>query len=279
MMIERISGSDYKKLMYGYEMDHGLQQPGESIKVIVAKDYNELSAIACEIIEQQIFSNPNSILGLATGATPIDAYKKMQTGFAERQLSYKKVITFNLDEYIGLGVEDSGSYRAFMYNNLFNALDINLENTHIPDGKAASIEAECVRYENLLSEFGYADLQLLGLGSNGHIGFNEPGTLKSTKTHCVELEQSTRLNNSRYFNNPEDMPTHAITMGISTILKGKRILLLASGLKKAEAVRTFLSKEVTKEFPASYLWEHQDIFLLVDEEAYYGVKISSNTFK
>jgi glucosamine-6-phosphate deaminase len=173
-----------------------------------------------------------------------------------------------LDEYRGLGREHPNSYHAFMRKYLFDHIDIPMENVHLPDGEAVSVEAECGRYEALIDELGPPHLQILGLGTNGHIGFNEPGTPEDSLTHCVELEDSTRKSNARFFDSPDDVPTHAITMGIASILKSETILLLASGEKKAPGIKRLLSKDISADFPASYLWKHPNVTLIVDREAY-----------
>lgn len=183
-------------------------------------------------------------------------------------MSYRDIQTISLDEYCGLSAEHPNSYRYFMNDKLFQHIDIPLANTHIPDGTASSVEAECARYEALIDRIGPPDLQILGLGTNGYIGFNEPGTLETSVTHCVELEQSTRDSNARFFKDLDSVPTHAITMGIQSILKSGEILVLASSKKKAPAVKRLLTGGVSEDFPASFLWKHNHVTLIVDKEAY-----------
>lgn len=238
------------------------------MKVIVAEDFSAMSQKAAEIVEQQVEQNDHSVLGLATGSTPLGLYKKMIEGCRTRGISYENVRTINLDEYRGLNKNHSQSYRTFMYENLFKHLDISMKNTYIPNGQAHSVEEECRRYEALLDRIGPPQLQILGIGANGHIGFNEPGTPENSLTHCVELDDSTRENNARFFDSLDEVPTHAITLGIASILKSERIILLASGQQKAEAVKKLLEKNISENFPASFLWNHKDVTLIADKEAY-----------
>ncbi|MGH2318693.1 glucosamine-6-phosphate deaminase [Planococcus sp. SE5232] len=238
------------------------------MKLIRVENYEEMSSRAAQLVEQQILDNNHSVLGLATGSTPLGLYEKLIEGVRERGISYRHVQTINLDEYRGLSGDHPNSYRHFMNEKLFRHIDIALENTHIPNGKALPVEAECKRYEELIDEVGPPHLQILGMGTNGHIGFNEPGTPETSLTHCVQLEASTRNNNARFFSDRDRVPTHAITMGIQSILKSERILLLASGKKKAQAVKRFLDGRVSKDFPASFLWKHNNVTLIVDRDAY-----------
>ncbi|MDN3428613.1 glucosamine-6-phosphate deaminase [Microbacterium sp. APC 3898] len=242
------------------------------MKLIRVENYEEMSSKAAQLVEQQIRDNPRSVLGLATGSTPLGLYEKLIEGVRERGISYRDVQTFNLDEYRGLSGEHSNSYRHFMNDKLFQSIDIQLKNTYVPNGKALPVEEECRRYEALIDELGPPHLQILGMGTNGHIGFNEPGTPETSRTHCVKLEQSTRNSNARFFSDRDEVPTHAITMGIESILKSEKVLLLASGKKKAQAVKRFLEGRVSKDFPASFLWKHSDVTLIVDREAYGLVK-------
>lgn len=242
------------------------------MKTIVVENYEEMSSRAAEILEQQVSENPHAVLGLATGSTPLGLYARMIEGHEQRGISYKHVQTFNLDEYLGINKNHPNSYRMFMLENLFKHLDISVSHTYIPNGQAHSVEEECRRYEALLDRIGPIDLQILGMGTNGHIGFNEPGTAEDSLTHCIELDESTRKNNARFFESLEEVPTHAITMGIASIMKSKKILLLVSGSEKAQAVKTLLEKKVSEEFPASFLWKHADVTLIADREAYHLVE-------
>lgn len=238
------------------------------MNIEVVENYEEMSRRAAEIVELQVLGKPHSVLGLATGSTPLGLYDKLAEGVKERKVSYEQTKTINLDEYLGLGRSHPNSYHRFMCEHLFERIDVQMRNTYLPDGKARSVEEECQRYEALIDRLGPVDLQILGLGTNGHIGFNEPGTPQNSLTHCVELDESTRKSNARFFESPEAVPTHAITMGIASILKSERILLMASGKKKAPAVKRLLEKRVSEEFPASVLWNHENVTLIVDQEAY-----------
>lgn len=238
------------------------------MKVLVFDNYDEASAQAAQLVEAQILENGESVLGLATGSTPVGLYKELIEGVKARNVSYKNVSTINLDEYIGLATDHAESYHTFMAENLFNHIDIAIDNTYVPNGMATSPEGECVRYEGIIDSVGPIDLQILGIGTNGHIGFNEPGTDPESLTHVAELVVSTRESNARFFPTIDEVPTHAITTGIKSILKSKKIVLIASGASKAEAVKQLLSKEISQDFPASYLWNHDDVTLIVDKDAY-----------
>ncbi len=238
------------------------------MKIITVDNYNEMSKAAAQLVEQQILGNRETVLGLATGSTPLGLYENMIEGYQKRGISYRNVQTLNLDEYRGLGKTHPNSYYTFMCDKLFSQLDIPLANVHLPDGTAQPVEAECRRYEALFDRIGPPHLQILGMGTNGHIGFNEPGTAEHSLTHCVELDKSTRANNARFFESADAVPTHAITLGIASILKSGKIVLLASGKKKAEAVKRLLDQEISEDFPASFLWKHEDVTLIVDRDAY-----------
>lgn len=235
--------------------------------VLVFPDYEALSRHAAELIAQQITEKPNSVLGLATGSTPIGTYQELVRRHREEGLSFKQVITFNLDEYLGLAGDHPASYRYFMWENLFRHVDIAEENIHIPRGDASDVEAECRAYEELLKKLGPIDLQILGIGNNGHIGFNEPGTEFGTVTQVVDLTESTIKANSRFFERVEDVPRKAISMGIKSIMQARRILLLASGEGKADAVAKAVNGPVTTELPASVLQLHPQCIFLLDEAA------------
>lgn len=237
------------------------------MKVLIAKNYEDMSGKASEHILNRIKAKPNIVLGLATGSTPTRLYQNLIKDHKENGTSYRQIITFNLDEYVGLSGDHPNSYRYFMDHELFNHIDIPKENTHIPNGLAENIEEECHKYEALIKKHGGIDVQILGIGQNGHIGFNEPGTPFSSRTHVIQLEESTRVANSRFFRSLSEVPTHAITMGIETILEAKEIILLASGKAKAEAMKRLFLEEPTEEFPASALKNHANVLVIVDEEA------------
>ena len=235
------------------------------MKVIVVKDYEQMSDKAFEIMKQVVVSNPNGVLGLATGTTPIGLYKRMIED-CKQGTSYKNIKTVNLDEYKGLDVNSDQSYVYFMRDNLFNHIDIDLNNTNIENGKAENAEEECARYNALLDVF-QQDIQLLGLGSNGHIAFNEPGTPFGSVTHVVDLQESTIKDNARLFNDISEVPRQAFTMGLKNIMNAKKILILASGANKAKAVYGMIHGEVTESLPASVLQLHPDCTLIIDEAA------------
>lgn len=237
------------------------------MQIIEAKDYQEMSQKAAEYIINKVVSFPNIKLGLATGGTPVGTYQNLIEDHRKNGTSYREVTTFNLDEYIGLSELNKNSYHHYMNEQLFNHIDINPDRTFIPRGDAADIQKECLEYEKLIERHGGIDLQLLGIGSNGHIGFNEPGASFDSKTHVVHLTPSTINANSRFFDNKDDVPTKAITMGIATIMKSKEILLLASGNKKSEALFKLLNMEVNESFPASILKRHPSVTIIADKGA------------
>lgn len=237
------------------------------MKVIVTKNYDEMSEKAFKIVKEVVVNNKNAVLGLATGSTPLGLYAEMIKDHKENGTSYKDVKTLNLDEYAGLGITSDQSYVYFMRENLFKHIDIDLNNTHIENGKAVNRELECKNYNELIEELP-RDLQILGIGSNGHIAFNEPGTAFDSETHIVDLTESTIKDNSRLFERIEDVPRQAFTMGLKNIMHAKKIVVLASGANKAKAVYGMLKGPVTETLPASVLQLHPDCTLIVDEAAY-----------
>ncbi|MYL33935.1 glucosamine-6-phosphate deaminase [Pontibacillus yanchengensis] len=237
------------------------------MKIYVTKDKKEMNQKAAEIILERIQEKPDMTLGLATGGTPEGTYDDLVNDYQQHGTSYQNITTFNLDEYVGLPSDDPNSYLSYMREHLFHHIDIPLEQTNLPNGIAEDLEAECDEYEMKIHGHGGIDLQLLGIGENGHIGFNEPGTAFGSKTHVVELAESTREANARFFDSKEDVPTHAITMGIQTILKSKEILLLISGERKQEALLRLLHGGVSEDFPASALKEHPNLTVIADEAA------------
>lgn len=236
------------------------------MNVIVVKSYDEMSKKAFEIMKATIKEKKNAVLGLATGSTPIGLYKEMIADHKACGTSYAEVSTFNLDEYVGLDYFSDQSYVYFMREHLFDHIDIKLENTNIENGKAADPAAECARYNALLAE-NTVDLQILGIGSNGHIAFNEPGTPFDSVTHVVDLTETTIKDNSRLFNSIDDVPKQAFTMGLSNIMSAKKILVLANGENKAKAVYGMVRGEITDNVPASILQNHADCTLICDEAA------------
>ena len=236
------------------------------MKVISVKNYAELSALAADVICDVILRNPSATLGLATGSTPIGAYSLLRDKCSRGLISLAGVKVFNLDEYVGLDASDFQSYAHFMRVNLFNGTDMNVANFHIPCGVASDLEAECKRYDSLLSA-NRRNLQLLGLGSNGHVAFNEPSTPFGLRTHVVSLADSTIADNSRLFESVSQVPKKALTMGISDIMSAEHVLLLASGANKAQAVKDMVKGAVSTACPASVLQRHPNVTVILDEDA------------
>jgi glucosamine-6-phosphate deaminase len=225
-------------------------------------DYDALSDRAANIFLSAIRRNPRIVLGLPTGRTPVKMYERVVAACSRDYHCFRDVVTFNLDEYVGIESTHPGSYCMFMNEHLFDHVDMKKSNEHIPNGMAPDADAECARYEREIAASGGLDLTFLGLGSNGHIGFNEPGTRFDSRTRVVALTESTRAANAPLF--PDgNVPTHAITMGIGTILESKSIVLLASGDKKRAAIERLRSGEITEDFPASALWRHPDVTVLI----------------
>lgn len=225
-------------------------------------DYDSLSDRAAGILLEAVSTSPRAVLGLPTGRSPIGMYERVVTECRRQYRCFTDVTTFNLDEYVGIPRSHPASYYSFMKQQLFDHVDLDRRKTHIPDGNAPDLEGECVRYERLIREAGGLGLTFLGLGRNGHIGFNEPGTPFDSRTRVVELTESTRKANAPFF--PDgDVPQRAITMGIATILESKRIVLLVSGKGKDEAIERLRSRDQDPSFPASALWRHADVLVLL----------------
>ncbi len=236
------------------------------MRVIVTENYDEMSKIVAEMVLTTVQANPRATLGLATGSTPIGCYKLLKEFCRDKKMSFAKVSAVNLDEYVGLDKDDVQSYAYFMRRYLFDDVDIDGDNTFIPNGTAASLADECERYANLLQSY-RRDLQILGLGGNGHIGFNEPNTPFDSVTHVVDLTPNTIADNSRLFGDVSEVPTRAITMGISEIMKAKKVVVLASGSGKARAVYNMIRGEITAACPASVLQRHPDCTAVLDKSA------------
>ena len=237
------------------------------MQIYRAKDYEDMSRKAANIIASQVVLKPDCVLGLATGSTPIGAYKNLVEKYEQGDLDFSQVTTVNLDEYKGLPRENDQSYYYFMHDNLFDHVNVKPENTHLPDGTKEDSDEECARYEELIRTLGGQDLQLLGLGHNGHIGFNEPDAILEKATHCVDLQESTIEANKRFFASADDVPKQAYTMGIGTIMQAKKILVVVSGEDKADTVAKAFFGPVTPEVPASILQFHKDVILVADEAA------------
>ena len=238
-----------------------------NLKWVEAKDYDEMSKIAASIFVEQLKENSKTVFGMATGSTPEGFYKQLVSIYKEGNISFAQAKSFNLDEYIGINPSNEASYHYYMDHNLFNHIDMKQENIYLPTGNAANIEKAAMDYDAMIEEAGNIDIQLLGIGVNGHIGFNEPGTPFDLGTNVIKLAESTREANKIYFDSINDVPTHAITMGIKTIMKSKKIVLLIAGAAKQEAFDRLRSGEVTEDFPASVLNYHPDVTVI-----YTGVK-------
>lgn len=236
------------------------------MKIIKAKDYQDMSRKAANIISAQVIMKPDCVLGLATGSTPIGAYENLVNWYQKGDLDFSGVTTVNLDEYKGLTRDNDQSYYYFMNEHLFDHIDINKNNVHIPYADPSCLEESCKRYSEEL-ENTVVDIQLLGIGANGHIGFNEPKTSFEQKTFIVNLTEKTREDNKRFFDSIDDVPTKAITMGIKEIMNARKIVLIATGKNKALAMQKLLSGEITTDFPASILHKHKDVVVVTDEEA------------
>lgn len=232
-----------------------------------AKNYNDLSRKAANIISAQVIMKPDCVLGLATGSSPLGTYRQLIEWYKKGDLDFSEVKSVNLDEYKGLPKDNDQSYYYFMHQNFFKDININPENTHIPNGMEPDSEKECSRYNQVISDLGGIDLQLLGLGHNGHIGFNEPDTAFAKMTHCVDLAPSTIEANKRFFASADDVPRQAYTMGIKTIMQARKILLIVSGEDKAQILYDVLNGPITPHVPASILQLHSDVTVVADEAA------------
>lgn len=237
------------------------------MRIYRAKDYDDMSRKAANIISAQVILKPDCVLGLATGSTPIGAYKQLVEWYNKGDLDFSEVTTVNLDEYKGLPRDNDQSYYYFMRENLFKHVNIPEGRTFLPDGTEPDSEKACSRYNEIIHQVGGIDLQLLGLGQNGHIGFNEPDDHFSLETHCVDLTPSTIEANKRFFEKKEDVPRQAYTMGIKTIMQAERVLLVASGKEKAQALRDAVYGPVTPALPASILQYHKNVYIVADEAA------------
>lgn len=237
------------------------------MKIVCGRDYKEMSRKAANIISAQIILKEDCVLGLATGSTPIGTYEQLVEWYEKGDLDFSKVSTLNLDEYRGLSAEHPQSYRYFMNKQLFERVNIDITRTHVPDGLEPDSEKACAAYNEIIHQMGGIDLQLLGLGHNGHIGFNEPGIAFETETHCVKLTETTMKANKRFFEGDEQVPAQAYTMGIKTIMQAKKILVVVSGEDKAQIVKTAFAGPVTPEVPASVLQLHNDVTIVGDAAA------------
>ncbi|WP_033169122.1 glucosamine-6-phosphate deaminase [Selenomonas sp. ND2010] len=237
------------------------------MRIIVTDSYEKMGQEAANIVAGQVYLKPDSVLGLATGSTPVSMYQRLVAVHKTVGLDFSEVTTFNLDEYIGMSPDNPQSYHYFMQENFFKHINIRPENVYLPDGMAADMIAEGERYEKLIESKGGIDLQVLGIGQNAHIGFNEPDVKFAATTHKVELDEETIQANSRFFASVSEVPRYAISMGIKTIMMAEHVILLANGINKAKAVYKAVCGDVTPEAPASILQLHRDVAVIVDEEA------------
>lgn len=235
------------------------------MRIIKAKDYYYMSRMAANIISAQIIIKPNSVIGLATGSTPLGTYEQLIKWYEKGDLDFSEVTTINLDEYKGLSPDNEQSYRYFMNKHLFDHININKERTFVPDGLEMDSAKACEDYNRIIKEHGGVDLQLLGLGTNGHIGFNEPGEAFEKETHCVKLAQSTVEANSRFFDNINDVPKEAYTVGIKSIMQAKKIVVVVNGPAKQKIAKEAFFGPVTPKVPASVLQLHNDVTVVISE--------------
>lgn len=247
------------------------------MQVLVAKTKEEMGQAAAALIAEEMRRRPHYVLGLATGSTPVPLYQELIRLHKEEQLDFSTTISFNLDEYVGLEPTHDQSYRYFMNQELFDHVNITKANTHVPDGRAEDVEAHCMLYEAMIEDVGGIDCQVLGIGGNGHIGFNEPGSSLASRTRTVELTEETIEANSRFFASIGDVPKRAITMGIGTVLECERIVMLASGANKANAVAAALEGPVCIKCPASALQLHPNVTFVVTEDAATGLTLKYRT--
>lgn len=237
------------------------------MNVVHATDYNDMSRKAANIISAQIIMKPNCVLGLATGSSPIGTYKQLIEWYKKGDLDFSQVTSVNLDEYKGLSPDNDQSYRYFMDKNLFDQVNIDKSRTHVPNGLEPDSAKACADYNAIIAEVGGIDLQLLGLGHNGHIGFNEPNEFFSVETNCVDLKPSTIEANKRFFASEEDVPRQAYTMGIKNIMQAKKILVIVSGADKAQILKDVVCGPITPKVPASILQVHPDVTIIADDDA------------
>ncbi len=237
------------------------------MRVYCAADYNHASRVAANIISAQVIMKPDCVLGLATGSTPIGTYEELIRRYEQGDLDFSRVHSINLDEYRGLAGDNDQSYRYFMNTHLFDSINIDKKNTYVPDGLEPDSDKACRDYEEIIKAHGGIDLQILGLGHNGHIGFNEPGSTFEKETHCVTLSETTREANARFFSSMDEVPTEAYTMGIGSIMQAKKIVVIVTGEGKREIVKKAFLGPITPEVQASVLQLHNDVILVGDEAA------------
>lgn len=240
------------------------------MRIIVCDDYEKMSQEAAKLVAAQVNLKPNCVLGLATGSTPVRMYQILAEMNKNEEVDFSDVTSFNLDEYYPISRANDQSYYYFMNENLFSKINIDKDRTHVPNGEAKDAQKECEEYDKNIDAHGGIDLQILGIGQNGHIAFNEPGENLYAGTHVTGLTQNTIEANSRFFNDISEVPTQALTMGIASILKSRRIVIMANGKNKHDAVAKLLTDEITTSNPATMLKVHTDVTLICDKEAYFG---------
>lgn len=237
------------------------------MKLIITKNYEELSRVAADEFSKVLKDKPTAILGLATGGSPVGMYKELIKMYNNGELDFSKCSSINLDEYVGLNPEHEQSYRNFMNTNLFNHVNIDKARTFVPNGLAENLQEECESYDRKIKELGGIDVQLLGIGNNGHIAFNEPDDELSAGTHIITLTENTIEANARFFDSMDQVPKRALTMGLGGIMKAKKIILIASGEGKAPVIKELLSGKITTDNPATMLQMHRDVTIIMDEAA------------
>lgn len=242
------------------------------MRVIIEKDYESMSKRAAAFVAAVVRNKPDGVLGLATGSTPVGMYKELIRMHQEEGLNFSRIMTFNLDEYYGLAPEHDQSYHYFMHDNLFNHINVPASSINVPSGTAPDVDVFCAHYERMIEEAGGIDIQVLGIGSDGHIAFNEPGSSLASRTRLVTLDAQTIQDNARFFDKQEDVPRFAVTMGVGTILEARRCLLLANGSKKAYVVAQAIEGPITSQITASALQLHPDVVVVLDEEAASALK-------
>ncbi len=237
------------------------------MRIIRAKDYDDMSRKAANIISAQVIMKPDCVLGLATGGTPVGTYAQLVDWYNKGDIDFSQITSVNLDEYRGLKRDHEQSYWYFMHENLFNKVNVKPENIYVPNGSNMDADAACKEYDEIIEKVGGIDLQLLGIGEDGHIGFNEPADNFELGTHCVDLTESTIEANKRFFNSADEVPRQAYTMGIRTIMQARKVLMVANGKNKAQIIKDAFFGPVTPQVPASILQMHPDFILIGDEEA------------
>jgi len=237
------------------------------MRVIIEKDKEAMAKRGAQFVANVVRNKPDAVLGLATGSTPLPLYQELIRMHQEEDLDFSRVTTFNLDEYYGLGPSHDQSYRYFMQENLFKGLNVLPSHINVPNGTAPDVQAACARYEEMIKQAGGIDIQVLGIGGDGHVAFNEPGSSLASRTRLVALDEQTIQDNSRFFHKPEDVPRFAITMGVGTVLEARQCLMLANGAKKAEVLAKAVEGPITSQITASALQLHPNTIVIVDEEA------------